>query len=50
MVVAELGQEQMTDAGQDQVPRDRPEVANFKVIQPQFGLAVLEQSFNPPAA
>src|SRR3989304_535683 len=42
MLLVELGQEQVADATEDQVPLDRPALAGLEVVQPQFALAILE--------
>src|SRR3972149_5250111 len=47
---AELGQEQMAHAGQDQMPPNRDVLADLEVIHAQFRLAILEESLDPPAA
>ena len=42
LLLAELGQEQMTHAGQDQVALDRKVVADLEVVHAQLGLGVLQ--------
>lgn len=50
MLQAELRQEQMAHAGQDQVSLDGDVLANFEVVHAKFRLAVLEHPLDPPAA
>src|SRR3989337_483816 len=46
---AELGQEQMTHAGQDQMPLNGNALANPKLIHAQVVLRVLEESLDAPS-
>ncbi len=39
----------MTDACDDQMPRDRAKVTDLKVIQSQPALAILEQPLDAPS-
>src|SRR4030043_699583 len=48
MFQAELAQENVAQATEDQVPLDREILAHFKMIHPQFRLAVLEGAFDDP--
>ena len=49
MGLAEFHQEQVTEAGQDQVARNGLETPNLEVIQTQFSFAVLKKTLDPPA-
>lgn len=42
-------EEQVGDAGQDQVPLDAAVVSHLRVVEPQFGLGVLEAPLDAPA-
>src|ERR1700690_2836932 len=48
--LAELGEERVAHAREDQVPLDRHVPAGLEVVHPQFAFAVLEQPLDPPAA
>ncbi|MEK7732021.1 MAG: hypothetical protein AAB363_09230, partial [Planctomycetota bacterium] len=46
----ELGEEQMADAGEDQMPTNGEVPADLEVVHAQLALAVLEQALDAPAA
>ncbi len=50
MLQTELGQEQMADAGQNQMPTNGEILADLEVVHAQLALAVFENSLDAPAA
>ena len=48
MLEVELGEEEMTDTGQKQMPTNGKILADLEVIHAQFPFGVLEQPFDAP--
>jgi hypothetical protein len=48
--LAKLGQEQVADGAQDEVPPDRPPLADLEVVHPELAFGVLEHPLDPPPA